>query len=155
MRIEAGESVEILNPISEDHTCLRTHLLPSLLSLLKKSKHRDLPQRVFEIGDVVIGTKRRKHIAAVSLHAKAGFTEMKSIVESILRDCQIEFVLKPASLGMYVDGRQAFVLRGDEIIGHFGEIHPEVLTNFTLAYPAVAMEFDLEMLLAGKLERII
>jgi phenylalanyl-tRNA synthetase beta chain len=155
MRIEATEAVEILNPISEDHTCLRTHLLPSLLSLLKKSKHRDLPQRVFEIGDVVINTKRRKHIAAISLHAKAGFTEMKSIVESILRDCQIEFRLKPAELGMYVDGRQAFVLNGDKTIGHFGEIHPEVLTNFTLAYPAVAMEFDLETLLAGKLERVI
>ncbi|MEM2943699.1 MAG: phenylalanine--tRNA ligase subunit beta [Methanomassiliicoccales archaeon] len=155
MRIEPIDFVEILNPISQDHSCLRTHLLPSLLALLKKSKHRDLPQRIFEIGDVVIGTKRRKHIAAISLHAKAGFTEMKSLVESIMRDCSADFKLEPSSFGMYIDGRQAAVVNSEGVVGHFGEVHPEVLENFTLGYPAAAMEFNVERLLAGKIERVV
>ncbi|MBM4237492.1 MAG: phenylalanine--tRNA ligase subunit beta, partial [Euryarchaeota archaeon] len=79
---ERVEVVEVLNPISEEHRCLRVSLLPSLLTVLKKSRHRDLPQRIFEVGDVIVGAKRRKHLAAVSLHSKASFTEMKSVVES-------------------------------------------------------------------------
>ncbi|HOO04594.1 MAG TPA: phenylalanine--tRNA ligase subunit beta, partial [Methanomassiliicoccales archaeon] len=59
------EAVEVLNPVSEDHNCLRVHLVPSLLTVLRKSKHRDLPQRIFEVGDVVIEAKRRRHLAVM------------------------------------------------------------------------------------------
>ena len=32
-------------------------------------------------------------------------------------------------------------------IGHFGILHPDVLTNFKLRYPVSAVEIDLEHLL--------
>ncbi len=57
MRVPEQEVVEVLNPVREDHTCLRAWLTPSLLAVLRKSKHRDLPQRIFEVGDVVAERK--------------------------------------------------------------------------------------------------
>ena len=154
-RMKEREVVEILNPISEDHTCLRVRLLPSLFSVLRKNKHRDLPQRIFEVGDVVIDTKRRKHLAATSIHSKASFTEMKSVVEGFLRDCSLKWELSPAGQGMFVEGRDASVIVDGENVGYFGEVHPEVITSFGLGHPAVAFEIDLEKVLSGKLDRII
>jgi len=45
--------VELLNPITEEYTCIRTNLLPSLLKILNKNKHHNLPQQIFELGTVV------------------------------------------------------------------------------------------------------
>ena len=154
MRLPRSEVVEVLNPISEDHTCLRVSLLPSLLMVLRRNKHRDLPQRLFEVGDVMEGIARRKHLAAVSISARASFTEVKSLVESIMRDLSVRCVIRSSASGTYLEGRGAEVVVDDKIIGTFGEVHPEVITGFELGYPIAAFEIDLEAVTEGKLERV-
>src|SRR5204862_1428585 len=47
-------AVRVLNPVVEEQTLLRVHLLPSLLSVLATNRHRSLPQRLFEVGYVVV-----------------------------------------------------------------------------------------------------
>ena len=154
MRLPAEEVVEVLNPISEDHTCLRVRVLPSLMAVLRKSKHRDLPQRLFEVGDVVIGTKRRKHIAVVSISPRASFTEMKSLVEGMMRDLSVKMTIEPSDLGMFIDGRGAKIISEGREIGQFGELHPGLITDFELGYPIAAIELDVESITTGKLERL-
>jgi phenylalanyl-tRNA synthetase beta chain len=154
MRLPPGEVVEVLNPISEDHTCLRVSLLPSLMVVLRRNKHRDLPQRLFEVGDVMAGIKRRKHLAAVSISARASFTEIKSLVESVLRDLSVKYTIQPSSAGSYLEGRGADVVVDGNVIGSFGEVHPIVITDFELGYPIAAFELDLEVMTIGKLERL-
>jgi len=149
-----GDVVEILNPISEDHTCLRVSLLPSLLTVLRRNKHRDLPQRLFEVGDVMEGMKRRRHLAAVSISARASFTEVKSLVESIMRDLSVMCAVRASPSGTFISGRGAEIVMDEKVIGTFGEVHPEVITAFELGYPIVAFELDLEAVTAGKLERV-
>ena len=46
-----GEAVEILNPTSSEYSICRTWLLPGLLRVLSVNKHRDYPQKIFEVGD--------------------------------------------------------------------------------------------------------
>ncbi len=154
MRLPPGQVVEVLNPISEDHTCLRVSLLPSLMVVLRRNKHRDLPQRLFEVGDVLQGIKRRKHLAAVSISSRASFTEIKSLVESVLRDLSVKYTIQPSPAGTYLDGRGADVSVDGQVVGSFGEMHPIVITDFELGYPIAAFELDLEALTAGKLERL-
>ncbi len=154
MRLPPGQVVEVLNPISEDHTCLRVSLLPSLMVVLRRNKHRDLPQRLFEVGDVLKGIKRSKHLAAVSISSRASFTEVKSLVESVLRDLSVRYVIQPSPAGTYMEGRGADVVANGQIIGSFGEMHPIVITDFELGYPIAAFELDLEAMTAGKLERL-
>jgi phenylalanyl-tRNA synthetase beta chain len=154
LRLPPGEVVEVLNPISEDHTCLRVSLLPSLMVVLRRNKHRDLPQRLFEVGDVMRGIKRVKHLAAVSISSRASFTEVKSLVESVLRDLSVKYTIQPSSSGTYLEGRGAEVSVNGSVVGTFGEVHPIVITDFELGYPIVAFELDLEILTEGKLERL-
>jgi phenylalanyl-tRNA synthetase beta chain len=155
MRLPSEEVVEILNPISEDHTCLRVHLLPSLLAVLRKSKHRDLPQRIFEVGDVLKGPNRRKHLAAVAVHPKASFTEMKSLVDGVMRDLVVSYTIASSSNPMFIDGRGADLLSDGQPFGHFGEMHPEVIINNELGYPVIGFEIDLETALKGRMQRLV
>ena len=154
LRVPRSDVVEVLNPISEDHTCLRVSLLPSLLMVLRRNKHRDLPQRLFEVGDVMDDIKRRRHLAAVSISARASFTEVKSLVESIMRDLSVKCIIRSSSSGTYLEGRGAEIVVDDRVIGTFGEVHPEVIAGFELGYPIAAFEVDLEAVTEGKLERV-
>jgi len=154
-RYPLQEAVEVLNPVSEDHNCLRVHLVPSLMAVLRRSKHRDLPQRIFEVGDVVIGGKRRKHLAVMGIHAKAGFTEMKSLAEGVMKEMGVQCSLLPGDMEMFIPGRCAMVKVNGRSVGHFGELHPQVITGYELGYPTIAFELDLQDLMSGKGEKII
>jgi phenylalanyl-tRNA synthetase beta chain len=155
LRLPRGDVVEVLNPISEDHTCLRVRLLPSLLAVLRKSKHRDLPQRIFEVGDVLSGINRRKHLGGVAIHAKASFTEMKSLMEGLMRDLSCQATIEPCDLGMYIEGRGAALMMSGEAVGTFGELHPTVVTSAELGYPITAFELDVEKVLGDRLARVV
>ena len=154
MRLPESEVVSVLNPISEDHTCLRVSLIPSQMALLRKNKHRDLPQKLFEVGDVVIDAVRHKRLAVVNISVKSSFTEIKSLAESILRDLSVTYEVQSSSSEMFIPGRGAEIVSNGKTIGIFGEIHPEVITNFELKYPVIALELDVEAITEGKLDRV-
>ena len=138
------ENVAIVrNPINEDQTCLRSSLLPSVMRIIRRNKHRDLPQRVFEIGDAVVDAKRRHRLCAVVANSKTSFTEMKSLVESILKEMRIQYRIRPCSYGAFIGGRGAEVVIGDISIGYFGEMAPQIITNFGANYPVMFFEMDI------------
>lgn len=140
--------VRIKNPITMEQSTIRTSLLPSLMALLRANRHHELPQRFFEVGDVVIDTKNRRKLAGVSIHAKAGFTEIKSLVQSILRDLGEEMQIQPRKDGLFIRGRAASVIKDEKEIGRFGEISPSVIASYELGYPVVGFELDLPSLLS-------
>jgi phenylalanyl-tRNA synthetase beta chain len=132
------------NPLTEDHTCLRVSLIPSLLSTLRVNRHRDLPQKIFEVGIVVPEKENVYKLSGVAIHPKASFTEAKSIVEGIIRAFDLEYTIEPIAHGSFVEGRSAKVVTEDGPIGIFGELHPLVITNFDLSNPILAFELDVE-----------
>lgn len=137
------------NPISQDHTMVRTDLLASLLDILTHNRHRDLPQHVFEYGEVVRDADSKYRLAALSIHDDADFTEARSLLDAVLRECALEpssFEVQESEDPAFFDGRRADVYRADEKVGVFGEIHPEVLETFGLLHPVVALEMDAEKL---------
>jgi phenylalanyl-tRNA synthetase beta chain len=141
---ENNDALRILNPVTEMHTLVRTSLLPSLLSILRKNKHRELPQRIFEIGDVVEGIANRKRLGGVAIHAKASFTECKSIILSLSAALGFKCDIAAAEHPAYVPGRCACVSTGSRSVGMFGEVHPRTIEAFELKYPAVAFEMYLD-----------
>jgi len=140
------DAVAIKNPVSEDHVMVRTSLLPSLLAVLRRNKHRELPQKVFEIGDVVVGARNKTFLTAISVHAKAGFTECKSDMISLMQALGIQQEVAKKDIPSFVPGRCAEVSSSQGALGVIGELSPATLTAFELGYPATAMEFDLETL---------
>ena len=142
--------VKVLNPITEDHTCLRSSLLPSVMRIIRKNKHRDLPQRIFEIGDVVDDVKKQRRLCAVATHSRTSFTEIKSIAESVLREMGQTFSLRPCSYSAFIEGRGAEIVVGGKTEGIFGEMSPSVIMNFDIDRPVIFFELNVSEV-AGKL----
>ncbi len=142
--------VRVANSALEDQTLLRTWLTPSLLGTLAANKHRPLPQRIFEIGYVVPpnSTNNSLRFAAVEQAAKTGFSDAKGLAEAIVRDLDLDVTLEPGHWPGFVEGREGNILHNGEMIGHFGELHPETLVNFELGAATIAVELDLQALSA-------
>ncbi len=147
MRLSAEDvPVVVENPVSEGTETLRIWLIPSLMEILRKNKHRDLPQKVFEVG-YVRGASLERHLAFLYEDSRVGFTDSKSIVERILEDLGFSgYEVVEKEHPSFIPGRVAAVKVGGEEIGFFGEIHPEVLENFEIYYPVVGGEINLEKL---------
>ncbi len=137
--------VTVLNPITEDHTCLRSYLTPSLMRIFRRNKHRDLPQRIFEIGDVVVDAKRRKHLCAMVMHSKTSFTEIKSYTEAVLREIGADYTIAASDYPTFILGRGAEIVVGGRTIGFFGEMAPKVITDFEITHPVIMFEMDISV----------
>jgi len=145
--LEAPPRVSILNPISEDFSVVRSSLFGSLLGILRLNKHRELPQQVFEVGDVVIDGVNVPRIGAASIHPKASFTEMKSLVQGLLRDLGKSCEIDAYEDGNFIHGRCAAIRVDGARVGVFGEIHPKVIEAYELSQPIAAFELDVSPLL--------
>lgn len=140
-------AVTVKNPVSEAHVMIRTSLLPSLMTILRKNKHRELPQRLFEVGEVVREAKNRTLLSGVAIHSKASFTEAKSIVQAIVAGLGFSHSVGPREQPGFIAGRCAEVAVSDEPVGVFGELAPSTIEAFELRYPVVGFEIDVESLL--------
>ncbi|MFA5945250.1 MAG: phenylalanine--tRNA ligase subunit beta [Candidatus Thermoplasmatota archaeon] len=143
-----GAAVQLLNPVLEDQTVLRVKLVPGLLGVLAANRHRSLPQSLFEAGYVVAPDGKghwpnRLHLAGVQLAAKAGFSDAKGLVQSLLRDLKLDAALEPSEMPGYIRGRQGRIVAGGRTVGGFGELHPDTLVAFGLTAPCIVFELDL------------
>ncbi len=143
---ESPPRVAIRNPVTPENSRLRSSLLPALLSLLGLNRHRDLPQRVFEIEDAIRGTSNVRLLAGAAIHARASFTEVKSLVQGLLRDVGKPYDIEPAEDPNFIDGRCAAVRIGGSRAGVFGEVHPRVINGYELGHPIAAFELEVASL---------
>ncbi|MCI5866611.1 MAG: phenylalanine--tRNA ligase subunit beta [Methanosphaera sp.] len=150
------ERITVAQPITQDRTMIRKSLINSLLEFLENNKHEELPQKIFEIGDVAyINTAKEtqmdtvKKLAAAQISTDANFTSIKSTVESFVANMGFSMTLEDSEDPTFIQGRCAkFEAKAsDESLpftfkGYFGEISPEVLTNFELEYPTIVFEIE-------------
>ncbi|MFH1229699.1 MAG: phenylalanine--tRNA ligase subunit beta [Candidatus Aenigmatarchaeota archaeon] len=147
----AGNPVEILNPTSSEFTICRTWVLPSLMKILAANKHRDYPQKIFEIGDCIVidenaetRTKTVRKLAGVISHYDANLTEAKSIVESVLSNLKYKYEIVALSHPAFIESRCGEIFADGRKIGFFGELNPCTLEKWKLENPAIAFELDIE-----------
>lgn len=152
MRRKAGKMIRLANPVSTEYSIVRDDLLPGLMKNLADNKHQAYPQQLFEVSDVIeinekaeTRTERRLHVACVSSHPTANFTEIKSCVEALLANLGLKnWTIKETRHPSFLQGRAAAIYVKGRKIGVVGEIHPEVLNNFELENPTSAFEIDLQ-----------
>ena len=155
MRRKAGKMIRLANPVSTEYSIVRNDLLPRLMKNLADNKHQAYPQRMFEVSDVIeinekaeTRTERRLHVACVSSHPTANFTEIKSYVEALLANLDLKnWEIKGTKHPSFLQGRAAAIYVKGRKIGVVGEIHPEVLNNFELENPTSAFEIDLQRII--------
>lgn len=144
------ENVRVLNPITEDHTSLRSYLMPSLMRIIRHNKHRDLPQKIFEIGYVIKDGKTVLHLCAMATASKVSFTEIKSVTEAVLRETSTKYEIRASQLPAFIDGRGASVYTEGEEIGLFGEMSPKVVVDYEVTHPVMMVELDIDALISKK-----
>ncbi len=154
MNITADGVIEIANPMSENYQFVRPSIIASLLSAESGSANAPYPHKIFETGKVAFlcdeentGTRTRQNLGFVTAAADANFNTVASEVATVLHFLDEEYKVSESDDPRFIPGRQANILKDGKVIGIFGEIHPQVLENWTIGVPCTACEFDLEALL--------
>jgi len=136
---ENDNEATVSNPVTEDYHMLRSSILPNLLELLKNNKHRELPQRVFEFGDVVKEHSNHKSLAWIELATKSTFSSAKSTAEIISQRLDISGDTTDCDDPIFISGRSVQI-KNDKYKLKYGEIHPRVLEKLELGYPVIGGE---------------
>ncbi len=150
MNVNEEKIVEIENPVSLNWNVFRNWLLPSLMDFFSNNQHVSYPQKIFEIGDVVIIDERQetrtrniRKIAVAIADSKIGYQDIAVILDALLSKLNVKCKLKRSEHGSFIDGRVADILVKNRPVGFVGEIHPLVIRNWKLEMPMVAFEIDL------------
>jgi len=153
MNMEVRDIAETNNAKTSEYNVVRNWLLPSLMEVLSRNKHNEYPQNLFEVGEVVVledndvGNKTMKRLAITLCHSKANFSEMKSLVESILANVGVtDYEVQQSNCPCYISGRAAKFVVNRKALARFGEINPKVLENWQLETPVVAGEICVELM---------
>ncbi len=155
------ELVRITNPVSEEYSVLRSFLLPGMLEVLSKNTHASYPQKLFEIGEVVVKDNKEEtnartelHLCAVIANADANFSEISSVLATTMSKLKRSFKLEKldAENKKFLEGRGANAIefggeQGKEnkrvVGGQVGELHPRILEHWHLEVPVVVFELML------------
>jgi phenylalanyl-tRNA synthetase beta chain len=137
------------NPKSRNYSVLRNSLLPILLDFASQNQHADYPQKIFEVGDVAIPDETMEtrvsqvpSVCGLETDVRVNITNLMSEIGFLLRNLGLEdrFSFESLKAPEFIDGRSANIKIDGKVWGSFGEISPEILTNFGIGYPIVAFE---------------
>jgi phenylalanyl-tRNA synthetase beta chain len=144
---DSSGMVSVSDSKSQEHQILRDVLLPGLVDVLSKNIHETYPQRIFEMGtafyrDDPVGEEI--HLACASAHNDVSYTEIKSILQSLLKSgFDLTPTTKISSDPLFAQGRTADILVDGKKIGIVGELVPDVLDNFKIRMPVAGFELNL------------
>ncbi|WP_027358040.1 phenylalanine--tRNA ligase subunit beta [Desulforegula conservatrix] len=160
-------SVEILNPLSEELAVMRTSLLPGIFDTMRKNiSQQERNLRMFEVGKTfmpVINEKLPKETETLSIawtgvrepntwHSKSDsvdFYDIKGAAEAIFDNLRIRnVVFEKPDLDLYPYARPGYCTKisidGKEA-GILGEINPAVLKAYDIKQSALFMELNLDI----------
>jgi phenylalanyl-tRNA synthetase beta chain len=142
---------EVANPKLKAYDVVRTHLMSGLFEALRENRRRPMPQRMFEVDNVVVldksaetGAAEERRMAFVETGRESGYATARSVMDALLRELGWTGEYNPVQDPTFVDGRAAAFKMGDKPIAVLGEVHPEVLTNFGLTHPVALGEIILQ-----------
>lgn len=142
-----GDVIEVAESKSQEYTILRDSLLPGLLENLSRNIHESYPQRLFEIGTIFSADSPIKEsisLACVSAHKETSFTEIKSVLQSLLKtDSNLDSMTKTAEDPMFAKGKTAHIIIAGKRIGTIGQIDSQVIENFKIRVPVCGFEIVL------------
>ena len=162
--VERENLIDLLRPITEDFVTLRPTLLYSLLKNAKENMNRNATNiRFFEVSRTFVKAEElakeevKLGIILAGENNKTlwnpkpvpyDFYDLKGIVEEIFTQLKFNnYMIKRSEQSQYHPGRSVDVFVGHELIGSFGEIHPDVLENFDLGKTSVLVgEFNIDLI---------
>ena len=165
LKIPFDEKKNIIldNPVTKDYNTTRSILMPVLMKLLQFNRSEEKPIKIFEVGDVILydkssetGAIQKLHACALTHHAAAEFTEIRSVLDFLVQTLGEwdSLEVKPITNPTFIPGRTGEIWLRGKNVGLIGELHPEVLENFGLKYPVAIFEIDLSVLLTKEEQKL-
>lgn len=156
---EIRKYVELLNPLGEDFSSMRTTLMTNMMDVLQRNSFRGVEEaKLFEVGNIFIPLQipveekpLEKSKLCIGMYGKYDFYDMKGIVEGILSRFGISAVLKPVKDNpTFHPGRTAGLYINGEFAGIYGEVSPKVTGNYGLNQSVYIAEIDVEKIVENK-----
>ncbi len=155
MCIENEKVIEVDNIMSHSYSVLRHWILPSLLRAESASSESFYPHRIFEAGEAAVHDESENLSARTTIrcsalisHHTANFSEVHSILDTLMYYLQLDYRLVPGNHTSFINGRMGWIHSGEHVIGMIGELHPKVLTSWDIHAPCSAFELDIDRILS-------
>ena len=164
LRVDA-HAMRVSNALSDDMDTLRTSLLPSLVGAVALNRDRGRQDvRVYEIASAFlapVGDKSEQPdepmrlgvVASAGASAEAGraaFYAVKSVLDASLAAVGAPpCTYQRGAQELFHPGRCAAVVLDGRLLGYIGELHPTVASTFKIEGRLMAIEIDVEPVLAA------
>lgn len=146
-------AIEIMNPLGEDFSIMRTVSLNGLLNSLSINfNRRNKNVKLFELANIylpkalpVTELPDERMQFTLGFYGEGDFFTMKGVVEEFLEKVGIkkmQFTPKCDQEFLH-PGRKASVLAGDEVLGYLGELHPQVAENYKIGEKTYVAVLDM------------
>ena len=158
----AKPELRVINPISADLDAMRPSALPGLVDAVRRNADRGFPDvALFELGPAYRDDtpEGQMNVAAGLRAGRIGPRDWRQPPrEPDLYDAKADALAALAAMGAPVDnvqtaadpppwfhpGRAGTLRLGPTLLGHFGELHPDVLDAFDVKAPVAAFEVFLD-----------
>ena len=136
------EVVELLNPITENLSIMRTIMAPSMVKVIENNiKNGNEAMRFFELANIYIPKAlplteppvEKKILCLGTCGASEDFFAMKETLESFASYNDLTFSYKRGNVPYLHPGRTADVYCKGVKIGHFGQLRYEVIDSMNIA----------------------
>jgi len=153
MNLKEEKIAEIENIVSENWCVFRNWLLPSLMEFYSNNQHIEYPQKIFEVGNVVLldekqetKTKDVRKIAVAIADSKVSYEDISSVLDAFMSSLGMKYKLKRSKHPSFIEGRFAEILFKGKSVGFIGELHPMILKNWKMEMPVATFEINIEEL---------
>lgn len=147
-------AVSLMNPLGEEHSIMRTTLLPSMLNTIGFNLNRKVGElKLFEVSAVYLPKElplkeqpyENKRLSLGLCDKSKDFYDLKGIIETIFMKLKIkDYVFKQDTHFAFHPGRCARIFLDDVEIGVAGEIHPDILEEYEIDQRVYVAELDID-----------
>ena len=152
------KTVDIMNPLGEDYSVMRTTSLNGMLtSLATNYNRRNKNVRLYELGNVYLPKSlpltelpEERMQFTLGMYGTGDFFDMKGVCEEFFEKIGMKKKMEydPASGKPFLHpGRQADMVYEGTVVGYLGEVHPLVADNYGIGERAYIAMIDIKSVL--------
>ena len=151
------QAIEISNPLGEDFSVMRTISLNGMLTSLSSNlAHRNTNVRLYEFGNIYIPEALpleklpdERMQMTLGMYGDCDFFTLKGVLEDIMNALGLKGMSEYAPTTEYPflhPGRQANVSLNGESVAYIGQVHPEVMDNYSMKGEVYVAVIDMPVL---------
>ena len=142
------QAIQIMNPLGEDYSVMRTTSLNGMLtSLATNYNRRNKNVRLYELGNIPLTELPDERMQfTLGMYGDGDFFSMKGVVEEFFEKVGLhkkETYDPNAGKNFLHPGRQANIVYDGKVVGYMGEVHPEVADIYGIGERAYVAVLDM------------